>query len=368
MKRELWLISKHGDDAGDNAFAFFKYMRKNHPEVISIYVVDKKCYKAYNMVKNVGPVVQYNSIWHKVLYILANKVITSHVGDSEPWDYEKIVEFRKKFPSWAKRQKTIHLQHGVIDKNVSHIYDSSIRPVNLFICSTLQEMEYAKRTLHYESSNLACTGLARFDDLINTDVEKKILVIPRYRKEVMVQRRENKKKLKYHFMKSKYYTRYQSLISNKKLLRLLEIYGYELVFYPHYEVQPLIACFKKERSNVIIANMEEVELDQLLKHCCLLITDYSSVAFDFAYMRKPVIYYQFDREDFDCEYGGSYFEHERDGFGPVVSTEEELIKHIHNFLMGKFDVDKKYYERCKKTFLYHDTKNCERIFNEINRL
>lgn len=368
MKKKLWLISKHGNDVGDNAFALFKYVREKHPEIRSVYVADKEQYKAYKTAKEVGPIVQYRSFMHKILYFLADKIVTSHVGDSEPWEYENILELRRRFPGWSVRQKTIHLQHGVIDKNVAHIYDISKRPVDLFICSTLAEKDYIMETLHYPSERLACTGLARFDALMDAKCEKKILVIPRYRRDVMVQLRENKQKLKYHFMKSRYYKNYQTLISNQTLVRKLEESGWQLIFYPHYEVQPLISCFHAESKNVTVADMEREELDQLLKECALLITDYSSVAFDFAYMRRPVIYYQFDKEEFDCEYGGSYFDHERDGFGPVVEREDDVVRCIESFIDGRFDRDHQYYDRCVNTFLYHDDQNCKRIFEAIEEV
>lgn len=367
-KRKLWLFSKHGNDTGDNAFTFFKYIRRKHPEIRCVYVADKSYPKEYQEAQAVGEVVQFRSLRHKLLFFTADRIITSHVGDSEPWDYEKVIEWRQKHPQWVRKHKIIHLQHGVIDKNVSHIYDSSLRPVDLFICSSVAEAEYAKKTLHYDDVHIACTGLARFDELIGTEPHKRILLIPRYRREVMVQLPENKVKLKYHFMKSVYYRQYQSLLENEKLISMLEANEYELIFYPHYEVQPLNGCFYVKSRNIIIANRESMKLDQLLRDCALMITDYSSVAFDFAYMFKPIIYYQFDKEDFKCEYGGSYFDHEKDGFGPVVNDEEQVVKLIEAFIRGDFDRNGIYKNRCRKTFLYRDGNNCKRIYEAISNI
>ena len=49
-----------------------------------------------------------------------------------------------------------------------------------------------------------------------------------------------------------------------------------------------------------------------------MLTDYSSVAFDFAYLRKPIVYAHFDKEAFfsgEHSYTAGYFDYERDGFG-----------------------------------------------------
>ena len=48
--------------------------------------------------------------------------------------------------------------------------------------------------------------------------------------------------------------------------------------------------------------------------------DYSSIAFDFAYMKKPLIYYQFDQDKYYTNhFAKGYFDCERDGFGPQMS-------------------------------------------------
>ena len=59
----------------------------------------------------------------------------------------------------------------------------------------------------------------------------------------------------------------------------------------------------------------------------VMITDFSTVAFDFAYLKKPLIYYQFDNNyHFDVESG--YFDYDEMGFGPVAKTSEELRNDI----------------------------------------
>lgn len=368
MGKELWLFAKHGNDVGDNAFVFYKYVKEKHPEIRCVYVADRNSPEAYQVAKSEGEVVQFRSREHKALFLKADKIITSHVGDSEPWDYEYVIKLRKRFPRWAEKHKIVHLQHGVIDKNVAHIYSSKLRPVDLFISSTEKEKEYIEHTLGYRPEQVPCTGLARFDDLYGCEAEKIILLIPRYRRDVMVSLPENKIKLKYHFMNTQFYKKYQELLQDGKLADMLEKHNYKLVFYPHYEVQPLIGCFVSDNKRIVIADRKTHSLDDLLKHAALMITDYSSVAFDFAYMRKSIIYYQFDKDEFLTEYGGSYFSHERDGFGPVVKTKKECLQEIYNYLSCKLDFANIYNERCRVTFPNYDKKNCERIYERIKEL
>ena len=88
--------------------------------------------------------------------------------------------------------------------------------------------------------------------------------------------------------------------------------------------------------------------------------------FDFSYMKKPAVYYQFDRDDFyDDHYPKGYFDHELMGFGEVVLSEEELADITVGYINGGFEMKPEYKNRTESFFLLNDCNNCERIFGEI---
>ncbi|UKI38154.1 MAG: CDP-glycerol glycerophosphotransferase family protein [Clostridiales bacterium] len=58
--------------------------------------------------------------------------------------------------------------------------------------------------------------------------------------------------------------------------------------YLHYELQKFSHLFKTDLQNVKIADFKNYGVRELLTNSSLLVTDYSSVFFDFAYMRKPI--------------------------------------------------------------------------------
>lgn len=70
----------------------------------------------------------------------------------------------------------------------------------------------------------------------------------------------------------------------------------------------------------------------LFSESALLITDYSSVAFDFAYIGRLIIYFQFDEEEFfkNHTYSKGYFEYKTMGFGPIVRDLDELLNVIED--------------------------------------
>lgn len=71
----------------------------------------------------------------------------------------------------------------------------------------------------------------------------------------------------------------------------------------------------------------ERDINDLLLVTDILITDYSSVIFDYAFMNKPIIYFAYDLADYEQE-RGLYFSYEEYVYGIVAKDEEELIKAI----------------------------------------
>lgn len=100
----------------------------------------------------------------------------------------------------------------------------------------------------------------------------------------------------------------------------------------------------------------------------LLVTDYSSVAMDFAYLRKPVLYCHFDREEFeqgDHIYTPGYFDYEKDGFGEVVYNRDALVDAIISYMETGCQLKQLYRERMDQFFFYNDQNNCARIYEKI---
>src|SRR5699024_12731640 len=84
-------------------------------------------------------------------------------------------------------------------------------------------------------------------------------------------------------------------LKNAKQHHMLEKHDLTMDFYLHYRMQPFIDDFKSLGSDRInIVRFDEKNVPTLLIVIRLVITDYSSVSFDFNYMSKPVIFYHFD--------------------------------------------------------------------------
>lgn len=188
-------------------------------------------------------------------------------------------------------------------------------------------------------------------------------------RDYLVERRINNKnnpKLKNHFKDSTYFRHISNFLNNRKLHLLLKANGLTMIFYPHYEMQSGLSLFTINCDEIIAANKTSHDIPQLLKESLMMITDYSGVGFDFAYMYKPLLYYQFDKEDYYTKhYPKGDFDMDKDGLGQVIINEEDLINAIENIINRNFELEEKYKERITKLFTFHDSNNCERIYNAI---
>jgi CDP-glycerol glycerophosphotransferase (TagB/SpsB family) len=141
-----------------------------------------------------------------------------------------------------------------------------------------------------------------------------------------------------------------------------------VVFLPHPNLLQYLDFFEVPTGVEVKTFGDGESIQDLFRSLSLFVTDYSSKAFDVAYLDKPLIYYQFDP---DVYFGGGhtgrrgYFDFERDGFGPVCRTEEAFLDAIEIALKPGGPVASTYRERAAATFAFRDGKCSERVFETI---
>ena len=63
-----------------------------------------------------------------------------------------------------------------------------------------------------------------------------------------------------------------------------------------------------------------------------------------------------------------YFRYSRDGFGDVLTNEDDVVDKIINYIKANYKVEEKYMKRMKDFFEIRDKNNCKRIYEEIEKL
>lgn len=150
---------------------------------------------------------------------------------------------------------------------------------------------------------------------------------------------------------------------------LAEKHGKEIVFCPH----PNTAMYLDELGLPAYIRCRDPRqppsIQESFAEAAMMITDYSSVAFECAYIDRPIAYYQFDRARFFAGqhiHRAGYFDYRDDGFGPVAETQEEVLDAIEKALEG--NEDPVYAQRRESFFAFRDGRCCERVYNAIREL
>ncbi|EAJ4181954.1 glycosyltransferase [Campylobacter coli] len=355
-KSNIWLLMDRDYEADDNAEHLYRYIMQNHPEQKIVFALRKESLDWERLEKEGFNLVEFGSLEFERIIKKASKVISSHSD-------EYLIRYI------TPRQQFIFLQHGVTKDDLSKWLNS--KKIDLFITSTKAEYDsIANDYNHYKfgKKEVVLTGLARHDALLKNNQcnARQIIIMPTWRANIVgVALGSSKRGLQSDFTQSEYFKKWNLLLNSNILQKLCEKYDYTIVFNPHPNIIPYLKDFNIP-SYVKIANHNE-SLQELFCNSSLMITDYSSVAFEMAYLNKPVIYYQFDHEEFfnSHTYQKGYFDYKKDGFGPVVEDEESLLKELENLLQNDCNPFGIYKDNIDSTFAFKDGKCCERIYKVI---
>ncbi|MDR2341778.1 MAG: CDP-glycerol glycerophosphotransferase family protein [Campylobacteraceae bacterium] len=362
-KNRYWILMDRDINADDNAEHFYRFIAKNYPKQKIYFAIRKDSADWKRLNKEGFNLIEFGNSSYLSYLKGADKLISSHMD-------KYIVEYRKGI---LKGKHFIALQHGVIKDNLSAWLNNV--PIDLFITTT--DKEYISIAGDFTTYNMGTkevvkTGLARHDKLFefskNIATQKKLLIMPTWR--IYLTTRQvgtGKNILLNDFFNSEYAKVWFSLLKSKTLANLAQKYNFQIQFFPHSNMENYFKAIKFDKHIEIIFRDNENSIQNYFTNASILLTDYSSIAFEMAYLQKGVLYYQFDEESFFREhlYIRGYFDYREDGFGPVATNEENLLKELEAIMKRKGKPTKKYLERMQETFPVRDGKNCERTYRAI---
>ena len=116
-------------------------------------------------------------------------------------------------------------------------------------------------------------------------------------------------------------SRFEPPIDFDKLYEVLKAEDAELIIKYHYYVKDK-PDFTKYGG---VIRDSEKDIAELYPICDMMITDYSSTMFDYAVLRRPMVFFAYDLERYEAE-NGFYFDYGKLVPGPIVRTQEELFR------------------------------------------
>ena len=366
LRRKIWLICEDKMEARDNGVCLFSYLNKNAKDIIAYYAISFQS-KDYPYVRSMGRTVRYGSVFHWMLYFASQYNISTQKAGKPDAAIGYVLEQSRLF-----KQKFIFLQHGITMNKTEWLFYQNTR-MRLFVCGAKPEYQYILKEFGYPKNYVKYLGFCRFDSYFQNSNKvnaKQIVLMPSWR-EWIGSKNEYSKVFEdtRDFRNTEYYRTYQSLINNEKFIYFLNTYGITMFFYPHRNMQKFIELFSSPCKNIRIVSNKTSNIRKLLVESAIMITDYSSVALDFAYMKKPVIYYQFDVERFrKAQYKEGYFSYQHSNLGTVFYKEEDVVEEVIRLYQTNLALDQKFYQAHQKFFPIWDNKNCERTYQAIKGL
>lgn len=361
-EKEIVLIGERSDKAQDNGYHFFKYlMNEKATDVTAYYVISKDSKDHDNVKPYLENVVYYKSAKHIELFFQASAI--AHTHDSN-FLLPIVTAFTKKRKMKIKK---LFLQHGVNSvRDIEYIYGKKSNPTftNAFLVSSEREYEIVKKELGYSDSEIFITGLSRFDSLLRKnnanhlhDPKRSLLIMPSWRL--------NEDKLSDNDFKKKLFFKYISeLIQDFTLKTLYESHDLSIHLYLHTNFQKYNHLFHSEFVSIVPEG--KVSVQELLRSHDILITDYSSVALDFALLRRPVLYYQFDGDLSEGRKRDTSF------FlpGPIFKDKEKLMVELSRKITKKEnELDEEFTSLLEETiYMYSDLKANDRIYSVLKTL
>ena len=368
VKKEIWLFSDRANKADDSGEILFRFVCDlNRKDIKPYYIINKRS-NDYKRLKKMGNIVDSMSFKHKILHLIAKYNISSQADDNV------VLPFYDRTTSYCDiiASKFVFLQHGVIKEDMSNTYNRINQNMSIFVTTAYKEYESIIKNNNYSCDEkiTKLTGLPRHDRLCNSE-SKYITFMPTWRRYLFKHSAEVAGVWvpRDNFIYSDYFNFYNNLLNNEKLIEAAKENGYIIAFMPHPNVQGALPLFHKN------PDVEFFTLDKSYKEIYaesgLVITDRSSAVMDFSYLRKPVVYCQFDDVEFMSGghvYIEGYFDYERDGFGEVCYDEESLIDTLIEYMKNGCKLKDKYRERIDNFFAFNDRNNCQRVYEEILKL
>ncbi len=358
-RKNIWLTFDKLYKGGDCGEYFYRYMHTRKREVTPYYVIRKDVPDGKRLAKEGLKPLYYQTWKQRLIYLHASMVFATH---SSVHAFCGFSRWEVRFVQDRLRAVNTCIQHGLSVQDLTADSNRIINNNKRYYCASPCEIEnLARPEYDYDPEVLRLTGLARYDGLVDRE-QKQILITPTWRAYIaMPAVMGSARPYNPEFKHTEYYRIFQELLENKKLKETAKRTGYRIIYLLH----PILSAQKDDflvEGNVEILPATEINYEEILTKSSLMVTDYSGVQFDFAYMRKPVVY--FHPPSLPPHFTDGGFSYEEQGFGEICKTVDELVDELCVYLESGCELKEEYRKREDAFFAFDDHENCRRIFED----
>ena len=260
----------------------------------------------------------------------------------------------------SSKQKKIQLWHGIplkrMNKLVDVLYDYHISTSDFVNKTSLSAVVQAKKHLDfgYPRNDLLLKEHDKLDllfvdlEIYNLAKENKVIVyMPTHRESEPSLGNKSIKELPLDLEKL------NDFIKNQNIFFILKLHPF------------VSKLYENENFSNIFFYESQSDIYPVLKYTDILITDYSSVYFDFLLIDKPIIFFDYDYEEYSSNMNGFVYDYEENAPGEKIRTQVKLEQSIEKILNGKDLFKKQRMDILNKFFTFKDPKSSQRIINQL---
>lgn len=364
-KKKIWMYLDKIYKGGDSSEYLYRYASEQKDSSIKHYYLIDKTTPDYKRLKKDGfrPLVR-GSIKHRLVFLLSDMMV---ISNSTVFAFN---DFGMVNSSYVRDLVDFHVccvQHGMSVQKIAVAQNRLRDNTRLYFCASKYEIENLSRPIYdyvgYDALKL--TGVPRYDGLVNDD-KKQIMISPTWRMQAAVQVKTNEGRQRDYnplFKESTYYKVFNALINDERLIEAAKTYGYRIKYVLHPIVSSQVDDFDKNEYVDIIPAAGDMSYEKMFCESSLMVTDFSGIQFDFAYMRKPLVYLH--HKDIPQHYEEGTFFYDTMAFGEICHDNDELIDMLCSYMKEGCQMKPEYVKRADDFFYYRDHKNCERIYQEM---
>lgn len=333
-EKTILFISFHGRGYSDNPMALHQYISSHdkYRGYRCIYAI--KNHKQKNLTIENAKIIEYFSIPYffylaRSKYWIANCKLPKYVLKKDNQVYLQTwhgTPLKKLAHDIIVPEGTTFYRSEMSVEEMRSTYDNDVSKYNYMISPSAFTTEVFQSAFAINKERLIETGYPRNDILSNycdNDIEmiKAKLNLPMDKKIILYAPtwRDNSYNLKgYTFKLEVDFKKWQEELSD----------DYIVVFKPHYLIVNDFDLGEVKDFVYYIDPKEDISTLYLIAD--VLVTDYSSVFFDYAILKRPIYFYMYDLDSYRDELRGFYLDIYRDLPGPIVEDENQLVKLINN--------------------------------------
>lgn len=361
-RKPIWMFIDKIYKAGDSSEYLYRYAYAQDDGIRKYYLVDKKC-PDYKRLKADGykPLVR-GTIKHRLMFMYADMMVISNstVFAFNDYSLNSSGHMRDLF-----NFHVACVQHGLSIQKIAIAQNRLRDNTRLYFCASKYEIENLNRPIYDYAGRdvLKLTGVPRYDGLVNED-KRQILITPTWRMQAAVPVTKNEGVARDYnplFKESPYYRVYNSLINDRRLIEAAKEYNYRILYVLHPIVSAQVEDFDRNEYVDIVPAAGDMSYEKVFRESSLMVTDYSGVQFDFAYMRKPLVYLHHD--DIPQHYEEGTYHYDTMAFGEICHNNDELIDTLIEYMKNNCVMKDEFRRRADDFFAFNDHNNCKRVYD-----